>query len=477
MKIEPVEQPVLDFCELLRQSLLGKRAGPDTDAPLRMDAPNELPNECRELLEDLAAIQRFVKGLAQGDLSHELPVRGRFPGYLKMLQANLRHLTWQVQQVAAGDFSQRVDFMGDFSDAFNLMTERLEASQRLQREMLAVADSLRDASGDLNRALSQEEVLDSLVTFAPRLVPGDALDVLMLQGEKLSGRLQIHRADGRQRDTEAELAQLEKTSLAIEGLPLLAEVLRTLSPLTASIETGPALPGYPAAMWARSVLALPFVVEGRPAGVVCVFSAQTGRFTAQDAERLAVFLSQAGVALSKARLVDSLAWSASTDALTGIPNRRDFFRRGEQELDRSRRYQHMFSVIMLDLDHFKQVNDRFGHPAGDQALIETAAVCVRVLRASDTVARLGGEEFAVLLPETEGYMALAIAERLRRAIAEHSLEIGEELMHLTASMGVAVWRNTNESFETILQQADSALYRSKRAGRNQVTLYIAEMAE
>lgn len=456
--INPID-PVDEFCERLRRALNFGQA--------ESGGSSSLPPECLRMLDDLAAIQRFAKSLSDGDLTSELHVKGRLAGSLKALQANLRHLTWQVQQVAAGDLSQKVDFMGDFSAAFNLMIDRLEQSQRIEREMRQQSDAMREAAADLNRALSQEEVLDSMITFAPNLVGGEALDVLLIDDQVM----RIHRAAGRERDTAEELEALEAVPVDLNALALLLKAAQTRQPEMAANAAGAALPGYPAADWARSAMAITVPSEGQVVGFMCALSADPGGLTQLQAERLAVYANQAGVSISKARLVDALAWYASTDALTGVPNRRSFFQRAEQELDRSIRYKRKFSIAMLDIDHFKTINDEYGHAAGDQALAAVAAVCVEKLRASDTIGRMGGEEFAALLPETEGYPAYAIAERLRRAIAEHEFVVDGRSLHITVSVGVAVWDGGGESFQQTLTKADRAMYSAKHAGRNCTILY------
>ncbi len=160
---------------------------------------------------------------------------------------------------------------------------------------------------------------------------------------------------------------------------------------------------------------------------------------------------------------------AIRDGLTGLANRREFDRRLKEELERSRRYSLPFSLLMLDLDHFKAVNDTYGHPAGDEVL-RTLAVRVRVqVRPVDQVARYGGEEFAVILPETDGAGALAFAERLRAAIAAVPFALhAERAIGLTASIGVASFPRDGDTERDLVAAADRALYSAKQSGRNWV---------
>ncbi len=169
---------------------------------------------------------------------------------------------------------------------------------------------------------------------------------------------------------------------------------------------------------------------------------------------------------------------AITDPLTSIFNRRHFFELAEKELQRSRRYQRPLSVIMFDLDHFKRLNDTYGHLAGDYALKEVVHVCQHTLRDVDLFARYGGEEFVILLPETDSNQAHQVAERLRTAIDEEDLKWEEKLMHATISLGVTSLQfdADNLSADKLLDQADQALYHSKNTGRNRVSIYSPQLS-
>lgn len=158
---------------------------------------------------------------------------------------------------------------------------------------------------------------------------------------------------------------------------------------------------------------------------------------------------------------------ATTDPLTGILNRRHFLRSAEAEITRGIRFKHPSTLIMLDLDHFKAINDRWGHGIGDEALIALTETCRAVLREADLLGRLGGEEFAVLLPETDLAAGLKIAERLRLSITHIRLGT-EESCNISASLGVASLHDGNDTVAGLLARADAAMYRAKNHGRNRV---------
>ena len=166
---------------------------------------------------------------------------------------------------------------------------------------------------------------------------------------------------------------------------------------------------------------------------------------------------------------EELVRLAHTDYLTGIHNRRFFMQRLTEEVERVRRHGSRLSVLLFDLDHFKKVNDLCGHYAGDQILKAVADVSMQVKRITDISARIGGEEFALLLPETDQTGAVRTAQRLRQSIAKISLpETQQRKLKITASIGVATVSSLSQDLENVLNHADEALYKAKHSGRNAV---------
>ncbi len=175
------------------------------------------------------------------------------------------------------------------------------------------------------------------------------------------------------------------------------------------------------------------------------------------------------------QLNEKLESLAMTDELTKIANRRAFFIRGIEEITRARRYHLPLSLIMLDIDRFKLINDTLGHDSGDYALQCVAALLVEGIREVDVVGRLGGEEFAVLLPNTKIEDAKKLAERLRIGIAENSDLKTKLKMDITASFGVAEYQLQIKNLDELLKNADTAMYRAKNSGRNRVELFTSEL--
>ena len=176
-------------------------------------------------------------------------------------------------------------------------------------------------------------------------------------------------------------------------------------------------------------------------------------------------MSQTAISLENAELYEM----AITDGLTGLMTRKHFNYIASQELEKCIRYDKVFAIGMLDIDHFKKFNDTYGHQAGDYVLAEVAKITKEIFRVSDSVGRYGGEEFVVLMPETDvdgGYIA---CERLRKEIEEKVFSFGEYTFSVTVSVGVSGLRNSDQAVEELIKAADLALYKSKENGRNRVT--------
>lgn len=278
------------------------------EQPGLLDLAGQKKDEIRQvgefvnaLTEALSALTNAAHHLSIGDMDVSFAAKLPASHHLKNLQATLRHLTWQTGQIAKGDFSQRVEFLGEFSQSFNWMVEQLDAYRQ--------------------KILGQNRELERLAT---------------------------------------------------------------------------------------------------------------------------------------------------TDPLTGVYNRRYFMDFAAKEFLRSQRYSHMFSAIQMDIDHFKRINDSHGHAVGDEVLRAFAANCLEVLRESDVLGRVGGEEFSIILPETEMAGALIAAERFRQAIADLKVYADDEVVRVTVSIGITILRQDDTGIEAVLKRADEALYLAKNGGRNKV---------
>lgn len=204
-------------------------------------------------------------------------------------------------------------------------------------------------------------------------------------------------------------------------------------------------------------------------GVMVMASANRRELSAPEMERLQVLGNQASLSLQNALLHGELERLSVTDRLTELYNHGYFQQRLDEEFKRSARFAHSMSLIMLDIDDFKEFNDSYGHPRGDEVLKSVSAVIRRNLREMDIAARYGGEEFVIVLPETDCEGACAVAERIRSDIATIGfVPNGNGPVHKTVSIGVASFPQDAASGLKLLEAADAAMYRAKRAGKNRV---------
>jgi diguanylate cyclase (GGDEF)-like protein len=219
----------------------------------------------------------------------------------------------------------------------------------------------------------------------------------------------------------------------------------------------------------RSFLAIPLIVQDRALGCMNVYGTDPHNFGEDEVQLFSTFASQAAVSIENARLFEETRQLAITDPLTGLANHRQFYNQLSREVRRAQRYERPLSLLMLDLDLFKQFNDRYGHLAGDQALREVAEVLRQNARSVDILARYGGEEFALILPETDLKRATSQAERVRAAVATFPfLGAGAGPGSLSVSIGVAALHGKMRKGQELVHDADQALYRAKAQGRNRI---------
>jgi len=193
----------------------------------------------------------------------------------------------------------------------------------------------------------------------------------------------------------------------------------------------------------------------------------TNAFTPERMEVLRIFASQAAISLENARLFEL----ATTDGLTKLYVHRYFQLLLDQEIQRSQRYGKHFALIMIDIDNFKKFNDTYGHQLGDEVLRSVARAIRKTSRDSDIAARYGGEEMAIILPETNARDAMAAAERIRAAVASTEVPHLEEKLRVTISLGVAEFPTHAQEKKDLIRRADKAMYNAKHAGKNRVMLY------
>lgn len=219
-------------------------------------------------------------------------------------------------------------------------------------------------------------------------------------------------------------------------------------------------------MRSKLLIVIPLYTRNKPFGLFCVFSSRD-ELADSETDFLTIFAQQIEMAITIADLFQAVREQAITDGLTGLYNRRYFEEYISKEVTRSLRQNQPFSVIGIDLDFLKKINDEHGHAYGDLAIKTVADVLKNNARSVDIAARMGGEEFNILLPGIDSQGAMTAAERIRKAIEEKELDT---IGHITASVGVATFLEHSDNLEDLLELTDQAMYQSKRNGRNQVTM-------
>src|SRR5581483_381286 len=217
---------------------------------------------------------------------------------------------------------------------------------------------------------------------------------------------------------------------------------------------------------AKYALMVPVQRSGQLMGAMELYVPEMRDIKESQSELLLGVAGQAALAISHAQLYQTQEENALTDELTRLPNRRYMAQRFLQEMQRARRYHKELAFVMIDIDHFKQVNDTYGHLQGDQVLAELAKILTAAKRESDVAARYGGEEFALILHETDPEGAMVLAERIRASVEQATFPGN---LKLTISIGVAA-TNDETQFTSLMEKADEALYEAKEGGRNRVVL-------
>jgi len=338
----------------------------------------------------------------------------------------------------------------------------LEQAKAEAEEQAQEAETLRMAGAIVASTLEIEKAVQLVLDQALQVVPYDTAAVLLLREDALevvggNGWDDIDAVKGLRVPVPGE----NPHSRALDrGNPLVVEDVAEDYPQYSNI-SGTEIRGW---------LGIPLIVHGEKIGLLAMDSTKPGFFTPKHFRLSAALGDNVGVALYNARLFEQTKALAMTDSLTGVATRRSFFFQAERALERARRSQNPMSVLMADLDNFKSINDRHGHKTGDEMIRQVAESAREVLRRSEIIGRYGGEEFAVILPDTDEGSALIIAERIRTKVREIIVP-GDEIP-LTISIGVTT-RMPDEilSVDSILDEADKALFVAKREGRNRVATY------
>ena len=342
---------------------------------------------------------------------------------------------------------------------------RLRGTTRELEAALADESGARDRAGLLlamasavNSSLALEEVLNVALTHAGRIMGALAGAMYLVH----TGKAEMHR------EASYNLTHRARGSVRKVDEEPLHSALTVLRPLVVKLDERTA-PGLDAGGHPQHALVVPIQRSGQLMGAMELYLNAWRELSEDQADLLNGVASQAAIAIRHAQLFQAQEENALTDELTKLPNRRALAQQFLKETQRARRHHKGLTFVMIDLDHFKQVNDTYGHLNGDAVLAELASLLSTGARESDVCARYGGEEFALILPETTEAGARTLAERIRAKVAAATFPGG---LKLTISVGVAATAEP-ALFMQLIDRADQALYAAKQGGRNQVR--VADM--
>jgi diguanylate cyclase (GGDEF)-like protein/PAS domain S-box-containing protein len=364
-------------------------------------------------------------------------------------------------------FDPEGHFLGTLG-VFHDITDRKRAEAEIQRLLIAErtyrrqAETLRDATTVMVAALDVEQLLDHILVQLENVVAYDSACIFLFEGDQLRA-VAAHGFDHPENiiNQYYPANSLLTSSASTLGHPL----------LIADVREDKRFEYWGESEHVRGWMCIPLVWRQKVVGFLTVDSRTPNAYDEEQATLAQAFANQAALAIQNSRLFQETRRLAVTDPLTGLYNRRQLFDLARAQFEHYRHHQGRFSVVMMDMDHFSQVNNIYGHQVGDVAL-RTATQRIRgVLREGDIVGRYGGEEFLAVLPDVDAAHALQVAERIRRTMAETPITVDLLNVRVTISLGVAVLDADTLTLDELIDRADQALYKSKRTGRNRVSVW------
>ena len=358
--------------------------------------------------------------------------------------------------------NNHVKLASAFADQVSISLHNAQLFKNEQHRVLEL-DALRDTLFDVSNELELSQLLPAILRRAISLLNANAGELALYDSNKQELKVVVSQSVGK-----------DVTGITIApGEGLFGKVVETLQPIIVQDyqQWDKRLLHYEGQV-VRSVIANPLMSGKRLLGVIGIArNISTVPFTEKDQNLLSLFGQQAAIAIKNAELFNEVETLTKIDVLTGTYNRRGFDELCQRELNRTRRSNQSQSMLMIDIDYFKSVNDRYGHPFGDQILCMLSNELQNNLRETDILCRYGGEEFAILLPETNIKTAKIIAERLRIKVANKTFEVQELTLNITISIGISWMPGDKAELYYLLDRADEAMYLAKRCGRNTVCVY------
>ena len=410
----------------------------------------------------LQAVRVFLSGGDVADYLRRVAVVGA------IAESALMPLAAIIVYVYSPDEPLRFALLGFTYVVINFAFNRIYATTMKLRRRVGDLETLNETSRSLAASLQTTEVLEAVALAVTRALPQASTMTLWRRDEE--GALLAHRYRAADRSfervPETQLGEPEKSVLESKRSQRSTSNTRDESE---GSDHGTSKTN-PVGAW----IGVPLAFYGQVEGVLCAQTEAGGRFSKEDQSLLESIAGQAAVALKNAELYAL----AMVDGLTKLFVRRYFDARLREELLRSRRFETEFSVVMMDVDNFKSLNDQYGHLVGDRVLLGIADVIRSELRGVDTGARYGGEEISMILPRTPLVEAYNVAERIRRKIDELQIRGDARPISVSASFGIASYPESGAiDAEDLIRLADKALYRAKATGKNRVELYWPDNAD
>ena len=339
----------------------------------------------------------------------------------------------------------------------------LQLEQRHAQE----AEILREAGSIVAATLSQEETIQRILEQLKRVIPYDSASVQLL-GDDYVEIVGVH--------GWVDPKEVLGLRFPIPGDNPNTVVIKERKPYV--LGNAPSVYkafGEGPHSHIHSYLGVPLIVGKMVIGMLAVDSRQPDFFDERHVRLMMAFADQVALAIQNARLFSEVEKLAHTDSLTGLHNRYRFMELAQHEFRRAQRYQHPMAAIMIDIDHFKSVNDTYGHTIGDEVLRGVSLRCKKTVRQIDILGRYGGEEFAALVLDADPHGVQVVSERLRRCIADAPIDTDQGPIQVTISLGIALLDQDCKDLDELLRRADQALYVAKQSGRNQVSFWQADM--
>lgn len=394
---------------------------------------------------DVSKDSRYIPGIprTKSELALPLVVRDEVLGVLDCQSEQLNYFD-----------PETIDLLTLFSTQASIALQNARLYSREQRKA-AQLEAINLIARQTTAVLEIDELLRKVCTFLLQAFPVDHVSVFLLEEERLVFRAHQGRL--------TPMFKLGTPLIEVEGI--CRQAVRSGKPvLVNDVSTAKVyIQGFAES---QSELCIPLLSFGQVVGVLCLESSRLNAFDEGDVPALESVADICANAIQNAHYFERVRHMAYVDGLTGVFNRRYFEIRVEEEFERAKRYEGAMSLIMIDIDHFKRLNDEFGHLMGDDVLRQISTIFLQNLRKVDVACRFGGEEFALIVPETTGEDAYYVAEKLRKAV--QGTPFPGVPRPVTISCGVASYPANGSNRDELVKAADESLYSAKQSGRNTV---------